>query len=106
MAHIKNKDINSDIRLAGMLVRPLLSKMSEKTFRRSQRLMNKLLRGYFPKDLIVEQRYIARSDGSRLRLLVVLPKDAKPNATGVLWLHGGGYAIGLPEMDLHYARKI
>lgn len=54
----------------------------------------------------VEQRYIDRPDGSKLRLLVVLPKAPKPSATGVLWLHGGGYALGVPEMDLHYARKI
>jgi acetyl esterase/lipase len=24
----------------------------------------------------------------------------------VLWLHGGGYAIGLPELELNYARKM
>ena len=106
MAHIKTKDINPDIRLAGMIARPLLARMNEKSFRRAQRLMNKFMKGHLPNNMNVEQRYIDRPDGSKLRLLVVLPKAPKPSATGVLWLHGGGYALGVPEMDLHYARKI
>ena len=33
------------------------------------------------------------------RLLVIRPKGAKPT-TGLLWLHGGGYATGMAEMAL------
>lgn len=30
--------------------------------------------------------------------LLLSPVDAPSNATGVLWLHGGGYAVGMMEM--------
>lgn len=30
--------------------------------------------------------------------LLLSPVDAPSNATGVLWLHGGGYAVGMKEM--------
>lgn len=48
MAHIKTKDINPDIRLAGMIARPLLARMNEKSFRRAQRLMNKFMKVIYP----------------------------------------------------------
>jgi acetyl esterase/lipase len=41
---------------------------------------------------------IPRSDGSRMKLLVVRPEQPIEPATGVLWLHGGGYLLGFPEM--------
>lgn len=44
-------------------------------------------------------RFLEREDGSQLRLLVHKPKRslAKPLPV-VFWIHGGGYALGMPEM--------
>ncbi len=106
MPHITNEQIAPDLRSAGRTARTMIKGMSVKTFRRSNWLMAKFMKGHFPSDLNVQTREVARPDGSWLRLLVVLPKDPKPLATGVLWLHGGGYAIGLPEMDFAYVRRI
>ena len=33
-----------------------------------------------------------------IRALVVSPKVERPNASGVLWIHGGGYLTGMKEM--------
>jgi acetyl esterase/lipase len=41
---------------------------------------------------------IPRPDGSRMKLLIVRPEQRFEPATGVLWLHGGGYLLGFPEM--------
>lgn len=41
---------------------------------------------------------ISRPDGSTMRLLIVRPENQSESATGVLWLHGGGYLLGFPEM--------
>jgi acetyl esterase/lipase len=41
---------------------------------------------------------ISRPDGSRLKLLIVRPEEETEPAAGVLWLHGGGYLLGFPEM--------
>lgn len=42
--------------------------------------------------------YIKRSDGSKLRLLVMRGKQRAGKTIGILWLHGGGYVLGAPEM--------
>lgn len=34
----------------------------------------------------------------RVPILVLRPKDPKPNPPGVLWIHGGGYILGMKEM--------
>ena len=36
--------------------------------------------------------------GKQLRVLVCRPIERKGKAPGVLWLHGGGYMTGMPEM--------
>lgn len=49
---------------------------------------------------------LKREDGSKLRVLVVTKKNhSSTNCTGLLWLHGGGYAIGLPELDVPFAER-
>lgn len=37
--------------------------------------------------------------------LILSPKQTPVNATGVLWLHGGGYAVGMKEM-VHMSRAV
>ena len=36
--------------------------------------------------------------GKRVRLLILKPMEPVEQATGVLWIHGGGYATGMKEM--------
>lgn len=43
--------------------------------------------------------YIKRPDGSYLRLLIRKPMSRKKEVPGVLWIHGGGYETGMPEMS-------
>ena len=45
----------------------------------------------------VEYRKIEIPTG-KMRVLIMRPKDAAGKVPGVLWLHGGGYATGMPEM--------
>ena len=53
-----------------------------------------------------EEIFIRRQDGTRLRLcLIRSKKETKPNATGLLWLHGGGYAFGRPEQSVSYLER-
>ena len=37
--------------------------------------------------------------------MVLSPQNAPANAAGVLWLHGGGYAVGMKEM-VHMSRAV
>lgn len=40
-----------------------------------------------------------------LRLCVYRPKEKREKAPGLLWIHGGGYAIGIPELDGNFIKS-
>ena len=44
-------------------------------------------------------------DGGSIAALVLAPKGGAQGATGVLWLHGGGYIVGMKEM-VHMSRAV
>lgn len=50
-----------------------------------------------PNDVNVKIIHI-RSNGHRVPLLIVSPIDKKPDSPGILWIHGGGYFLGMKEM--------
>lgn len=41
----------------------------------------------------------------RIPALVLSPNEAPMLATGVLWIHGGGYILGMKEM-VHMSRAV
>lgn len=45
------------------------------------------------------QRWIERKDGGRLRICIYRPKEVTDDMPGLLWIHGGGFGFGMPEMD-------
>jgi acetyl esterase/lipase len=47
-----------------------------------------------PKNVTISERWIPREDGTKLRILVITPHTPKQYATGLLWIHGGGYFGG------------
>ncbi|NIZ90961.1 alpha/beta hydrolase [Kineococcus rubinsiae] len=97
---------------------PLLRRFTPRTpegYRRHVRLVNALtsrrrtpgstsrrVRG----DVEETQRWTTRPDGTPLRLLVLRPAVPRTGVTGLLWLHGGGYAIGTPEQNRGLARRL
>lgn len=55
----------------------------------------------------MRQEYIQRNDGSVLRICVVTQRGHEPkDASAMLWIHGGGYAMGLPEQCITFADRI
>ena len=57
-------------------------------------------------DIQISGRWATRRDGSPLRLVVVRPVVPRDGATGVLWIHGGGYAFGSPDISMPTARRL
>lgn len=57
-------------------------------------------------DVEISGRWATRRDGSPLRLVVVRPVVPRAGATGVLWIHGGGYAFGSPDSSVPTARRL
>ncbi|WP_310602118.1 alpha/beta hydrolase [Anaerosporobacter sp.] len=97
--------IHKELRLNGTLMRTFLSKSSEKKFKKMQKLVRKVIVGYKSKRIRCEEVTIEKTDGSELRLCIYSPLSEVRNVPGFLWIHGGGYAIGAPEMDIPYAEK-
>jgi len=52
------------------------------------------------------EEWITRKDGTKLRLCIYKPQHKVNNIPGVLWLHGGGYALGVPEFFLSTYKKL
>lgn len=103
---VSRKMINKDIRLTGSIIRSIYKFRKESQFRTCNKMLNKYMKGKYPKDLKVDEKYISREDGTKMRVLICYPSTQKENATGVLWIHGGGYALGIPEQELNYAKSI
>lgn len=51
-----------------------------------------------PDSLRVTKDYAVSADGRRVPLLILAPKERRAGVPGVLWLHGGGYMLGMKEM--------
>ncbi len=98
--------MNKELRFTGSFIRTIYKFRTEKQFIRMNQMMDKHMAGKFPKDIQVEERYISGVDDNKIRILICYPKERKPNATGTVWFHGGGYAIGIPEIEFGYVRKM
>lgn len=101
MAHIPSKSIRKELRFVGSLLRKVMPVFSREQLVKLSEKCDKLMAGrWLGWNTAAENRYLLRPDGTRLRLVICRSKKGtKPNATGLLWIHGGGYAIGAPEQD-------
>ena len=94
---IERKMIDKQLRIPGMISKMILRSPSEAKFRKLRKQSNRL-RGKKVKGLQCSEVWIPRSqDGANLRLCIYKPLVPLADATGILWMHGGGYAIGVPE---------
>ena len=101
MSKVRNSDIRSELRPSAQLLKLTYTAATEAAFEKFDRQCIKKNRGKWKsRNTVAEEKAIVRSDGSILRILVVRCEDAEEeNATGLLWLHDGGYAYGVPEQE-------
>jgi len=64
-----------------------------------------------PKDILAKNFFISGTDDRiKIRLRSYKPKSINMPSPVLIWLHGGGYVMGKPEMDdircAHYAREL
>lgn len=104
---IKDTDIEESMRRIGTAFRRVRPYQDEELFRKTNLAEDRLIRGrWAPIHTDAEERFIPRGDGTELRVLICRAKNAEKrryNAAGLLWLHGGGYATGVPEQDHLFA---
>ena len=105
------KMVNKQLRFKGMLLDKLVTKSSEEAFiqsmHNSKNQMDKRFKGRDKEGLACREEWVSRGDGSSIRIRIYKPLRRVKNIPGVLWIHGGGYAQGVPEMsDDLYKRLI
>ena len=104
---IKDTDIEESMRRIGTAFRRIRPYQDEEFFRKTNMAEDKLIKGkWAPVHTDAEERFIPRGDGSELRVLICRAKNVekrKSGAAGLLWIHGGGYATGVPEQDHLFA---
>jgi len=103
--HLPNLDVDPQLRFRGVVV-DLLQDMDSMEALRAGSVSSMEVRRELVADetLVTEERIIQTRDGNDLRILIFSPTNPEPDATGVLWIHGGGYALGSPEQELPTAR--
>lgn len=95
--------VDKQLRFKGMLLDRLVTKKSEEKFiesmHKSRKQMDKLYVGKNVKGLDCSEVLVSRKDGSSIRVRIYKPLHKTDAMPGVLWIHGGGYAQGVPEMS-------
>ena len=97
---VRSAMIDPELRWTGRLMSLLLRPSTAAAFRRLDRMSRLLLMGRKPRRLKATETSIARRDGSRLRLMIYESPHAGSNRPVLLWIHGGGYLMGVPEQDV------
>ena len=57
---VSRKMINKDIRLTGSIIRSIYKFREESQFRTCNKMLNKFMKGKYPKDLKVDEQYRSR----------------------------------------------
>lgn len=95
--------VDKQLRMRGKLLDWLVTKSSEdkflKAMQKSKKQMAKTYEGKDVDGLDCSEVRIPRRDGSSIRLRIYKPVQHDRRLPGVLWIHGGGYAQGTPEMS-------
>jgi acetyl esterase/lipase len=105
--HITSEMIDRELRWMGRIMRLLLRPTTPAAFRRLNWLNRLLLEGRKPRDLDAAEHWIPRRDGKQLRIMVYRARrHSATKVPGLLWMHGGGYLIGLPEQDVATYRRL
>ena len=99
--------IDRQLRPIGEAIRFVWPSFSERKFKFCNFILKNFGRGadVTPWKIKCEQIKIPRADGSELRLCVYSPREREGEMPGLLWIHGGGYAMGIPEQDHGFVRS-
>lgn len=92
--------INREIWLEGVLLKAISPLPYEKAQRFMGPLSTKAMSVLPLKSLNCIKTAIKRADGSDMRTCVMRGKKTDGKTVGILWLHGGGYVLGAPEMAI------
>ncbi len=106
MRVIKKELMHPRLRLIGTAARFLMPYYTPAKFRWANKMSARLFNGRWQgRHTECEFLNLSRPDGTFMRTLVITGRERRENAPALLWLHGGGYAIGSPEMDFLFIER-
>lgn len=98
--------IHPELKTMAKIGKMMNASPSPKSMARSAKMIKRMMKGRcWSKKLKYQQLYIDRADRSKLRLCIYSSKEPKNEVPGLLWLHGGGYAKGVPEQDEGFIKR-
>jgi len=93
-----DQKIDPELRLSSKFIRFFMPTFNVSTLKVAKRLMG-TIKGKTRHKLYYEEVFIPRNDGTQLRITVYAPLKRQFNAPGLLFMHGGGYGLGIPELN-------
>ena len=104
--NVKTSELHPELRFVGNAVRLVLPNFTKGFFKLANFFLDNFGQIVKPssKTVKTEVKYIEREDGTKLRVCIYAPSGQTENLPGRLWIHGGGYAIGIPEQDLAFIK--
>ncbi|MFV0382381.1 MAG: alpha/beta hydrolase [Breznakia sp.] len=101
--NVTKEMIHPELRKKARLIRMIVPYFKPSTLVKANKVA-KLMSLRSNKKIQLQQIHIKRENTSSLRLCVYMPMKRKENVTGILWIHGGGYAFGCPEQDVKFIK--
>lgn len=105
--HVTNDMIDPQLRVAGAVLRRVAgSARTVDDLRKPTPAVDRLMRKLPVRGIRRHEQWIPRRDGTPLRVLIVTARTPRPDAAGIVWIHGGGYAMGAPEWEVSAMRRL
>jgi acetyl esterase/lipase len=98
------RKVAPEFRSWALLVPPLRSRLTTRAVRAATRVAARGQR--VPAGIGSTERTIELPGAPPVQILIVEREHHAPKRPALLWLHGGGYVAGLPEMDLPLLARI
>lgn len=92
--------IDKEIKLEGEILKAISPLGSEKVQRIIGPISTKAMSVLKLKSLNCKKVQISRKDKTSFRACIMRGKKTEGKIVGILWLHGGGYVLGAPEMAI------
>jgi acetyl esterase/lipase len=103
---VKTSMIAKELRPYSWFFKLFLNSYTEARFRLFHKVTQFFQLGKTDKYMDCSQLWIERDDRSKLRICIYKPKDTNGKMPGVLWMHGGGYGMGMPEQCIDRAKQL
>jgi len=104
---VKINMLDKELQKSGRLVKIFVHNSTERYFRKVNKKGAKFVAENSATGIIkgirCDTKIITKRDATgTLRLCIYGAPDPAPNAVGLLWMHGGGFAMGIPENDFRF----